>query len=57
MAKSIEYGVSTPQSDFDRRVNDNNAPGSNAVKRSGKKMKEQGMAPGKQTKGFGVGRS
>ena len=49
MAKSIEYGVSTPKSDFDRRANDKNSPGKVSYKKTAPSGKE---APAKQTKGI-----
>ena len=55
MAKSIEYGIRTPKSDFEKRANDTNAPAK--VGKVGKKSPHGGVSSAKQTKGFGASRS
>lgn len=50
MAKSIEYGIRTPKSDFEKRANDRNAPGKVVYKKTAPTGKQ---APATQNKGIG----
>lgn len=54
--ESIKYGIQNPSSDFDRRANDTNAPGSDRCVKGKAGAIPQGSTPGKQTKGHPAGK-